>query len=253
MIKLKRAEKPESLTDELITELTENFKTNPKLRVWDIDFIKKALLEMSHNKCCYCETNITEESKYMEVEHFYCKSLYPNKVVQWENLFPSCKRCNGQKSDHDIGSIPIIHPEKDNPNDYLYFQNYRYVSRNDSKKGQSTIDVLFLNDRNRLTNKRYELGETIHEKILTARELINNYTPNISDVRKRNKIINFILELLSLAKADSEYSALAATVILEDNNFYFVKNRMIEYGLWNDELTELENSAKNICLSLKII
>ena len=69
MIKLKREQKPEYLSDEKVHELTNEFKSSKKT-VWNNDFIKVPLLNSSYGKCAYCECPLTTESNYMEVEHF---------------------------------------------------------------------------------------------------------------------------------------------------------------------------------------
>jgi len=124
MIQLSRITKPKQLTSELQISLTEKFKSE-KTSVWNLSFIKESLLKMSNDKCCYCECNINEESKYMEVEHFYCKDLYPNLVLDWDNLLPACKRCNGHKLNHDPKKEPIINPVENNPQNHLLLRNYR--------------------------------------------------------------------------------------------------------------------------------
>jgi hypothetical protein len=40
--------------------------------VWNFDELKEALLWTSYGKCAYCECRLSEESKYVEVEHFFC-------------------------------------------------------------------------------------------------------------------------------------------------------------------------------------
>ena len=35
---------------------------------------------------------------------------YPDEVVDWDNLLPSCKRCNTTKGTHDVVTEPIINP-----------------------------------------------------------------------------------------------------------------------------------------------
>ena len=55
MIKLMRPDKPKEL-EKNETSLTEEYKKTGK-SVWRKDYIVKALMEMSHNKCCYCETS----------------------------------------------------------------------------------------------------------------------------------------------------------------------------------------------------
>ena len=71
-------------------------------------YINESLLSMSHNKCAYCELMLGEEVKYMEVEHFYCKKLYPDGVVQWDNLLHLCNRCNTNKGIYDTKTEQYI-------------------------------------------------------------------------------------------------------------------------------------------------
>lgn len=87
--------------------------------VWNYDWLKTALTDSSFNKCCYTEIELGVESKYMEVEHFYHKDKYPERVLDWNNLLPSCKTCNGNKGDHDVGSEPIINPYEENPKEFF--------------------------------------------------------------------------------------------------------------------------------------
>lgn len=82
MIKLDRTSKPVELTTVLQIALTDEFKLTGK-SVWNTDFIKKGLLSFSNDKCCYCEANINEESKYLEVEHFHHKDTYKDEVLEW--------------------------------------------------------------------------------------------------------------------------------------------------------------------------
>jgi uncharacterized protein (TIGR02646 family) len=119
MIKLKRPPAPAELSQEEVNRLTDEFKRNPDKPVWKKDFITKVLLEMSHGKCCYCECKIDEESKYMEVEHFHPKNQYKDEVVLWDNLLPSCKKCNIRKKEHDTIKEPIVNPAEDEPKEHL--------------------------------------------------------------------------------------------------------------------------------------
>ncbi len=143
MIKLIRPPAPDRLTPETVKELTEEFKSDSNKTVWNKDYIKKALLEMSHNKCCYCECKIDEESKYLEVEHFHPKSIYKDEVVVWDNLLPSCKRCNGRKGDRDTLKEPVINPAADEPKDHLWLKNYTF--KNKTSIGKNT-DIFFKPD-----------------------------------------------------------------------------------------------------------
>ena len=153
MIRLTFSERPANLTMELANELTQRYILT-KESVWNKTFIRKELLNMSSNKCCYCECKLDEESKYLEVEHFKPKSLYPDLVIEWENLLPSCKHCNGAKNDLDTDVVAIVHPCNDDPREHLYLKNYRLYPRNASIRGANLIAQVDLNNRQRLCNVR---------------------------------------------------------------------------------------------------
>ena len=174
MIKLYSVPQPKELTKEKVKELTKLF-INEKKRVWNKPYIKDALLKMSHNKCAYCETNITIESKYLEIDHFHPKKQYPNEVVKWSNLLPTCKRCNGNKGEHDTKKFPIINPVKDDPKLHLYFKNYRICGK--TELGELTVskDVLYLNETNRLTFPRFKIGSKLQEEFEDLFELTMEY------------------------------------------------------------------------------
>ena len=96
MIKLERLNDPIKLTPAFVAAKTDEFKTMGA-SVWNIEWLKEALCALSHDKCAYCECSVKKESNYMEVDHFEDKSHNPDKVMQWDNLLPSCKHCNGHK------------------------------------------------------------------------------------------------------------------------------------------------------------
>jgi len=162
MIKLKREQKPEYLSDEKVHELTNEFKSSKKT-VWNNDFIKVPLLNSSYGKCAYCECPLTTESNYMEVEHFEDKNNNPEKVVSWKNLLPSCKKCNGSKGTHDVVSEPIINPFEDEPREHLSMRLYRLQGK--TSKGITSIEVTDLNNSSRLVFIRFEIGEKISEMV----------------------------------------------------------------------------------------
>ena len=97
MVQLVRTEPPAEMTAEWVEKQTAKFIANPELRVWDVPFLKKALLEMSAYKCAYSEIRLQEEGKLMEVEHFFPKASYPERVLEWSNLLPSSRHCNNAK------------------------------------------------------------------------------------------------------------------------------------------------------------
>jgi uncharacterized protein (TIGR02646 family) len=172
MISLQRAEKPAFLTVEKIQELTDEFKKTGK-SVWNIDHIKTPLLSSSHGKCAYCECPLTTESNYMEVEHFEDKKNNPDKVVLWENLLPSCKKCNGSKSTHNVLVEPIVDPYTDNPKEHLALRLYRMRGKTDI--GARTIDVTSLNNSSRLVFSRFQIGEKVSELVEMSQDRFRIY------------------------------------------------------------------------------
>ena len=118
MIKLNRPPKPIYLSPEKELELVEKFKESGSA-VWKAADITEPLLEASSKKCAYCECRLQEADSYMEVEHFRHKDEYADNVVDWENLLPSCKRCNTKKGTHDVVREPIVNPFDETPGDHL--------------------------------------------------------------------------------------------------------------------------------------
>ncbi|VAW71804.1 hypothetical protein MNBD_GAMMA12-2132 [hydrothermal vent metagenome] len=193
MIKLDRAEKPTYLTDQKVTELTQEYIKDGK-SVWNNNNIKTPLLNSSNNKCAYCECILTKESNYMEVEHFEDKSHNPDKVVLWENLLPSCKKCNGKKGTHDVLNEPIVNPYIENPKDHFVMRLYRMRGKTD--RGINSIDVYGLNHSSRLVFSRFEIGEKISELISTSWDRVNTYENN-KNTRSKNKLIDIYSSRLS--------------------------------------------------------
>jgi uncharacterized protein (TIGR02646 family) len=243
MIKLDLPPKPTELTEELQKRLTQEFKDTEK-SVWNIDWLKKAVLAKSYNKCCYSEIRLDEESKYMEVEHFHPKKHYSDKVMLWENLLPSCKKCNATKGNHDTKKEPIINPFVDNPKEYLYFENYRYYSLNNNQLGRTTIDVLDLNDRNHFVNPRFKIGNEICE---TIEEIYYN-SENLNNTKKIDKYIRKIKNLLSKGSRKEEYSALVSTIILLDTNYQNIERQLRENNLWDNEFEDMKQELEYCAL-----
>jgi uncharacterized protein (TIGR02646 family) len=244
VIKLERAIKPNFLTDDKILELTKDFKAT-KSSVWNNDHIKKPLLRSSHGKCAYCECPLTSESNYMEVEHFEDKKHNADKVVIWENLLPSCKKCNGSKGTHNVIDEPIINPYVDNPKDHLSMRLYRF--RGKTQKGNYTIEVTNLNHSSRLVMSRFDIGEKIDELIDTAWDRYHTFLQR-KDTRSRNRLIKIVEGLLDECQPESDYSASTATNLLTDPKFIKLISVITNDGLWTDELDTLMINGSELVL-----
>jgi len=243
MIKLQLIEKPEELTDEVQQQLTSEFKADHRKCVWKKPYIEKALLKMSHNKCAYSEQYINRESAYMEIDHFKCKDLYEDCVVEWGNLLPSCKKCNTTKDNHDVVSEPIVNPLIDTPKEFLYVKAFKYYPRD--KKGETTIDVLAINDRIHLTNPRAELGFKIAENIGNLFELLKS----ASTPRKQNNTLSKIKSALEECGPTFEYSAVISTYILyEDETFSELEQYLRDNNLWDSDFDTIKQTLSEIAM-----
>ena len=236
MIKIDRLPAPEELTPEVVAVKTAKFKADPTKSVWKEPYIEARLLEMSHNKCCYCECKIEEESKYMEVEHFHDKGKYPDEVVIWDNLLPSCRSCNGSKHIHDTIASPIVNPTTDIPSAHLAFKDFRYKAKD--YKGEETITALNLNDaenkclpRFKICNKLNEQIEDIHRKLEVI--TIGSRTQEIN--RLKNKVIGVLQE----CQCDSAYTAIKASMVLANPDFDNVVSEMKARDWWTPIMEEL--------------
>lgn len=245
MIHLSRIDKPKKLALNE-AELTKTYFETGK-RVWNQTYIKEALITMSNGKCCYCECNITTESKYLEVEHFLPKKTYPDLVVEWTNLLPSCKRCNGNKGNHDPNREKIINPAIDNPVDYLQLRNYRLMPKN--KIAKTTINTLYLNDSERLVLARYSIGNLTHEFLQDLLELSIDYQESTNKTQTlKNKVVNRLKALLKTGTPEKEFASTVATVILTDDTYEKIKFILQQLILWDDELVSLDSKLKTIAL-----
>lgn len=249
MIKLDRTSKPAELTNDLQVALTDEFKLTGK-SVWNIDFIKKGLLGFSNDKCCYCEANINEESKYLEVEHFHHKDTYKDEVLEWDNLLPSCKKCNGTKNAHDTKLEPIVDPSKIDPKNHLKYWRYRIKGSDDL--GKLTVSVLKLNDQDRLVKKRFEIGNALQDKLEQLNELTDDYINGVqTSTRRKNRIVNGTKDLMKEGLPNAIYSATSATIILTDTEYETLKNKLASLGLWDVELSQLEIELSKTALLLE--
>ncbi|MEK4196120.1 HNH endonuclease [Paenibacillus sp. FSL L8-0323] len=244
MIKIERIECPKELTAEIKNELTAEFKKDSKTNVWNLEYIKDALFDMSNGKCVFCECKLGEESKYMEVEHFHPKSLYPDEVIEWENLLPICKRCNGKKLNHDTKAHPIVNPTVNIPKDHIKLNNYRFIGIDEL--GKETIAVLALNDQKRLLLPRVFIGNQISEILedLTERTKELRCFREIS-TRQKNNIIGRVEKLLDSCQPCAEYSATCSYSLFGDDNYCEVVQFLKDFNFWSQELENLEVSAKN--------
>ncbi len=243
MIPLNKIPPPDELTETRRKELTDLYIQTDQ-PVWKEPYIIKKLMLMSSSKCCYCECYLGEECKYMEIEHFYYKNKYKDKVVEWENLLPSCKRCNLHKKILDVEETPIVHPVFMIPKEHLYMKAYRLKER--TYIGKNTWKEIKLNDTDRLAKKRFEIGQKISDWI---ERLYDDVSVKNIDIKYLRKVRRELESMLRECLPDKEYSATAATILVQESHHYDeIKRVLQENALWDKEFDELESTAMDIAL-----
>lgn len=244
MIKLNRGECPEELTNEVRAELTRLYAENKSKDVWNSPKIKeplkKALLEMSHGKCAYCECMLGIESKDATIDHFIPKSVNGEKVVEWENLLPSCLRCNRSKN---ASEEVIVNPCKDEPREYLALHKinpFRLKGIDENGIGKKTIDTVDLNNPERVMVPRMVQWEDIHDRLDEIEEELK------AGYQERYRVR--LLKLMRKCTYGNDYSAVKASNLLRDDTYIRVRQEIIHNGRWTEEMQLEEEELKNISL-----
>lgn len=246
MIKIERIARPEKLTEDVVRVLTEKYRQT-KRAVWNKDYIKEKLLEMTHHKCCYCETSLDVSGNYMEVEHFYPKSCFPDRVVDWANLLPSCKRCNIKKGDINPEKISLINPTINDPKQHFKLDRFRI--KGIDEVGKNTIKSLNLNDLEKLMLVRMKIAEALINKIEDINDLLED-TGVKQNTMKCLQIRNSIHDILEAVQPNKNYSATLSSILLHDENYNNIKQWLQEEQLWDNELDNMDAVANDIALKI---
>jgi uncharacterized protein (TIGR02646 family) len=245
LIKLERQPSPAYLSASTVATLTAKFRTDGS-SVWNHPLIKAPLLASSHEKCAFCECSLSDESKYMEVEHFRYKGLYAGLVVDWENLLPSCKRCNIAKGIHDVDIEPIVNPYDVDPRHHLAFKLYQFKGKDQA--GRATIEALDLNNSDRLVIGRFEVGQQLLSSVRVAFDRLEAYKLSQTAIRK-NKLLNIVETILDECQPKAIYAATTATVALNDEEFMDIIEELRGLNLWEGYLEAKLSAAQNIAFS----
>lgn len=148
MIPLKKGATPQVLIDnaqawtaELLAAIAagEELKAARKNRYND-HRVKSALLQETHEKCAYCESNVTHIA-YGDIEHIVPKKVRPELTYEWTNLTIACDKCNTNKGSTE----ELIDPYND-PVDQAYtFAGPMMVPRQDQDLANASMLLLQLN------------------------------------------------------------------------------------------------------------
>jgi len=160
--------------------------------IYGHDSVKVSLKTAQHDKCCFCESQVTHIA-YGDVEHFRPKAAYvqnANDALQrpgyfwlayeWSNLLFCCQICN-QRFKKNL--FPLLDPttrvsspdgnvkdedalfvdptaEEENPEDFIGFRGDTPFARDGNRRGEATIEALGLK-RETLRGRRAALLEKL--------------------------------------------------------------------------------------------
>lgn len=245
MIQLAQEQKPKQLTEKRQAQFVKKYKKD-KSSVWRRKYIQDALRKSSSNKCAYCETDVSVKAQYMEVEHYYCQHHFSDLVVDWDNLLPSCKRCNNAKSDHNVAVEPLINPYFQNPADHIEVQGYSLVGKD--SRGKAAVKVIHLNDSDRLIPVRVDIEEELNWSLVQIAVSQAEYAAGYQSAEKLCRIVEGIIRLLKMAQPKIEFSAIIATFLLRNPDYNQVVTWLRSQNLMSAEAEALEKTAKAIAL-----
>lgn len=110
------------------------------------DEIRSTLRSMASGleRCMYCE-----DSAGTDIEHFWPKSLYPERAFSWENYLLACSGCNSNyKRDQfpldEAGQPLLIEPTSEEPREHLVLTSKTGKFEARTPKGQKSIEVFGL-------------------------------------------------------------------------------------------------------------
>lgn len=122
--------------------------------------LSEELRKLTFGKCAFCE-GLLEVTSYLEIEHYIPKTVRPDLVFEWTNLFPICRWCNNAKGDADHAGM-LLKPDVDDPEPMLWLhpdtgklEPRRALETEVRRRVEQTIELCDL-QRGRLCTKRIE-------------------------------------------------------------------------------------------------
>jgi uncharacterized protein (TIGR02646 family) len=225
-------------------------RTRFRFKAYNSDGVKEALQEAFHQLCAYCETPYTPGTGG-DIEHYRPKGAVDTPTQRrrppgyywlastWENLLPSCTRCNrGEDLEQASGSTRVsgkgnafplvdestraagpggetleqpllLHPYDDDPDVHLAFVGELATARDGDARGAATIEVLGLNRLVLIDARRDHLVqvEAALKRIAKLERKIEQY-PDDQDFR--DDLAQEEIDLKAMVAAGKPYSAAVA-------------------------------------------
>lgn len=218
--------------------IPENIK-NVLVNKYREEEIKDAVRLTTNGKCSFCES-IIETVDYINIEHFYPKSIFPKYTFKWSNLVPACRKCNIPKDNYNTKDNPFINPVKDNPEDFFYYKDLRIEALNNNLKASNTKDICDLNridlirQRSEILINFYSTENNIHE----YNERYDGLTQNAAKVRVANNLLSSIQNLNDVGNYYKSYAGFFRYLV---NNSTIIKKSIEIINLHCNDLQLLND------------
>jgi len=274
--------KPAVLDEDLIGSkllvIKEIAKSGNEIKnLYNHEEVKKALNLLYHNKCAYCEGLANNAKSGTEMDHYRPKNGikglsnhrgYYWLGYEWTNLIPTCKKCNGKKSNQfplqdekqrisddlekegfiksekfiwdnfHISKLErenslLLNPEIDKVEEHFYFLPSGEIKPL-TEKGVATIDICDLN-RGSLIYERKKIADDIF------RDVLDIFSNKIYSPSSHNDMLKKLWKDKVVYKKENEYSRFRFFI----NNFFeiFVIKKIEFLGL-NSVATKLTDFLK---------
>lgn len=233
--------------------MRENVRTKQSQTV-DIKLIKEKLIKKHGCTCGYCKAKFFDEN-FLDLDHFYPRSRYPEKVADVDNYVLSCRYCNIRKSatspESEKGERQILHPYIDNYSDHMRMDGCGRLIPVTSA-GEFTIKMFNLNRETlcqyRLSNPfEWNVEQSEKENPLKNYQTSIAYVENLLMLTKKiddPKVKQYSLRLLYGNVITAMETYLSSTLVHLIRHNEKIKWQFVEKYDWNQENVQLRNIRK---------
>lgn len=144
-------------------------------------------------RCMYCVDSLATD-----IEHFWPKTRYPDRMLTWENLLLGCGACNQRYKREEFPLLPdgqpaLVDPTAEEPWDFLDYDpktgnlvaRFDLASNSFSARGEATVNLLKLDAREALADGY----KGIHRRIARVlREAATESAPDSADLARRMEL-----------------------------------------------------------------
>lgn len=223
--------------------------------------IKRQLKRTSHKKCVYCEARVRDtrsnnqpERFKLTVEHFYPKSIYPDQIFKWENLFLACGSCNSCKGNHDPDVVPIVNPETENPEEYFIYEELLIKESPEAPNVQKARDTIIACrlDRDELIFPLGDIAKDFREKNTPTLSAIVNDCKDLENTNRKKVLLrelyNALEDLRELSSEKNHHTGFIRSmlrnsqIVVDAVNLILVNNADVDIS---EQFTEFANLLRS--------